>query len=142
LVLALAAVLVPELAGPTAASATPSPTASLTVTASITPTATATATLTFTPTATATATATLTFTPEVPDETAPAVSEEAAPEQGGEPEYDCTHPPPDNAQALGWRERCEDAPAPNTVAPGLGDNPPGQGGSLPGNSGNAPGRSK
>lgn len=139
LVLALAAVLVPELAGPSAASPTPTPSATLTATPSATPT------LTLTPTETPTETPTGTPTP----------AEQARPATEGQdeaPVIDCANPPPDNAPALGWRERCEGAPPPDTLAPGRGDsppaNPPGQDGgapgrsdSAPGNSGSAPGRS-
>ncbi len=139
LVLALAGVLVPELAEPSAATATPSPT--VTVTPSLTPTPTPTATLTETPTPTESLTETVTLTLS-PEGTPPA----AMPGQAGGSDVDCANPPPDNAQALGWRERCEGGAPPNSVVPGLGDtpsaNPPGQSGSAPGRSGSAPGRNR
>lgn len=97
------------------ATSTPSPTT--TATATMTPTLTATAT----PSATARATASVTATE------ATEAGDDATILDG----YDCSNPPPDHAQALGWREACEGADDPSNVIPGQEDS------ASPGNSGNS-----
>lgn len=141
LVLALAAVLVPQITEQTAAPATVTPTMTPSATVTLTVTPSATPTLTLTPTPALTETALPTETPTVE----PLAVGDATPDQAQQDQtavYDCANPPPDNAQALGWREHCEGAESPSEVVPGQEDTPPGRSGDTPGNSGNAPGQQK
>lgn len=142
LVLALAAVLVPEITQQTAAPASVTPTPTHTATATVTPT------LTVTPSPTLTLTVTVPSTDDETREVDPAGDDSSMPVQNQEQEreqaadYDCTNPPPEGAQALGWRKHCEGAEPPNSQAPGQHGSPPGRSGESPGNSANAPGQIK
>lgn len=143
LVLALAAVLVPEITEQTAAPVSPTPTATYTTTPTATPTLTVTVTPSVTPTLTVTGVLTETTSP-TPEALEVVPAADATPEPVQEQssqdaaEYDCANPPPDNAQALGWRQHCEG----DVLPPGQGGVPPGQSEESPGNSGNAPGQQK